>query len=121
MPYTKPTELQKRAVKILVDKGGSMENIGETMMEAGYSKTTAHTPTKLTESEGFLKELENYGLTKELVTMALVEDIEKKPQNRSPELKLATEVLGMKKNEGTNVNVNIGIALVDLHNKAENE
>lgn len=47
------TYKQKLAAQKLVENGG---NIGKAMVEAGYSKATAKTPKKLTESLGW-KEL----------------------------------------------------------------
>lgn len=41
---------QKRAIDILVEKGGS---VGSAMIEAGYSPRTAKTPQKLTESDAW--------------------------------------------------------------------
>ncbi|MDO8487563.1 MAG: hypothetical protein Q7S45_04665 [Candidatus Curtissbacteria bacterium] len=41
---------QKLAASKLVENGG---NIGEAMKSAGYSKNTAKTPQKLTESKGW--------------------------------------------------------------------
>lgn len=44
-----PTMKQKKAIVNLVENGG---NISKAMRDAGYSKNTASTPQKLTESEG---------------------------------------------------------------------
>jgi hypothetical protein len=49
---------------------------------------------------GLKAALENYGLTKQLVTEALVEDIKQKPQQRLGELRLAAEILDMTNHEG---------------------
>lgn len=48
-----PTIKQRRAAEKLVGNGG---NVTQAMISAGYSKETANTPQKLTDSEGF-KEL----------------------------------------------------------------
>jgi len=45
-----PTIKQKKAVIALVENGG---NVSNAMIRAGYSENTAHTPQKLTESDGF--------------------------------------------------------------------
>lgn len=90
------TELQKRAVDRLVEKGGS---IARVMKEVGYSKQTARTPKKLTESKGYIETLEEYGLTHGLIAKSLVADIKAKPGKRVSELNLAAEVTGMKKQE----------------------
>ena len=92
------TPRQKIAVDNLVENGGI---ISRAMIDAGYSKATAKTPQKLTESKGFKELMKEYGLTEGLIARALVEDIEKKPQNRIGELKLGSEILGMKATEGT--------------------
>jgi len=41
---------QEKAVIALVENGG---NVSKAMLEAGYSENTAHTPQKLTESDGY--------------------------------------------------------------------
>jgi hypothetical protein len=85
---------QRKALERLVENRG---NVSRSMIEAGYSPATAKNPKNLTESPGFRELLEEYGLTESLVAKALVEDIEKKPQNRVSELSLAADILGMKK------------------------
>ena len=50
-------------------------------------------------SDGVRAALARYGLTEELVTAALVEDINAKPQNRVQELKLGADILGMTKRD----------------------
>ena len=60
---------QKKAAKALVGNGG---NVTQAMLVAHYSPATAHTPQKLTESEGF-KEVWN-----ELIPKRLVVQIHKK-------------------------------------------
>lgn len=87
---------QKKAVKNLVGNGG---NVTRAMLDAEYSPATANTPQKLTESKGYKEVLQEYGLTEELVTTALVEDIKAKPKKRFLELSLGAEILGMKKRE----------------------
>ena len=88
---------QKRAFDKVVENGG---NVSRAMMDADYSINTANTPQKLTESKGYKELLKESGLNEELVAKSLVEDIEKKPQNRIGELRLASDVLGMTKQEG---------------------
>lgn len=91
------TVKQQKATKILVGNGG---NVTEAMREAEYSPNTYNTPQKLTESKGYKEELARYGLTEELVTSALVEDIEAKPKNRVSELRLGAEILNMNERKG---------------------
>jgi hypothetical protein len=89
-----PTELQKRAVNEMVENGGKVQ---PAMVKAGYSKNTAKTPQKLTESKGFKELCEECGLTDELILSSLTEDIKAKPQNRKPELELGAKIKGLVK------------------------
>lgn len=82
---------QKKALDIMVENGG---NASKAMREAGYSAKTAETPSKLTESKGYLELLDELGLTDELIANALTEDIQAKPQNRVQELALAAKLRG---------------------------
>ena len=54
---------QKKAIERVVENGG---NVSQAMIDVGYSPNTAHTPQKLTESDGW-KELLNEYLPKSLV------------------------------------------------------
>jgi phage terminase small subunit len=47
------TVKQKKVIDKIVGNGG---NVTKAMIDVGYSKNTAHTPQKLTESKGFIKE-----------------------------------------------------------------
>ena len=82
----------KNAVSKLVGNGG---NVTQAMIEAGYSKNTAHTPSKLTESKGYKEVCEEYGLTDSLILKCLVDDIKGKPLNRKPELELGAKITGL--------------------------
>lgn len=105
-----PTLKQKRAFKAMVENGG---NVSKAMISAGYSAPTAKTPQKLTESDGFQEILRKSGLTEELISTSLVEDIKKKKQNRVAELRLGSEILGMKKVDGNDGDTNIQINLIN--------
>ena len=70
--------------------------LGKIMEDIGYGSTSL-TPSIVTESKGYLQALRDLGLTEELVTVSLIEDIEKKPQNRVKELALASDILQMRK------------------------
>lgn len=85
------TEKQKRAVNKIVENGG---NISKAMRDVGYSVETAKTPSKLTDSKGFIELMDELGLTDDLIVNALVEDINAKPQNRTQELQLAVKMRG---------------------------
>lgn len=72
-------------------------NKGDLIKSVGYGGLTAKKkPSEIIEAKGVKDALRAHGLTEELITTALVEDIEKKPQKRTEELKLGAEILGMK-------------------------
>ena len=82
---------QETALAIMVENGG---NIGQAMIEAGYSPNTAKTPQKLTQSLGFIELCEERGLTDDLLIDALIEDIKEKKGNRKAELELGFKIKG---------------------------
>jgi len=92
------TELQKRAVDNLVVNGG---NVTKAMRDAKYSENTVNTPKKLTASKGFKEICEKNGLTPNLITKSLVEDIKKKKGKRLGELSLGADILKMKESDPT--------------------
>lgn len=101
------TMRQKKAVDALVKNGGI---VSHAMVEAGYSPNTAHTPQKLTESDGFKELMKENGLTPELVIRALADDIKDKPKQRLGELNLGADILGLKKkNDGPAVAVQVNL------------
>lgn len=63
-------------------------------MDVGYSKNTAKKPSNLTASKGFAELVEMY-LPDDKILNALSDDIDLKPQNRTPELTLAAKIKGM--------------------------
>ena len=85
---------QKRAINKIVENGG---NVTKAMREAGYSENTVNNPSNLTRSNGYKEMLSESGLSDTLVISSLVEDIRLKPQNRTKELSLAIELLGLKR------------------------
>lgn len=85
------TNKQEKALEKMVENGG---NIGQAMVEAGYSPNTAKTPQKLTESLGFIELCEEKGLTDDLLINALVEDIKEKKGDRKAELELGFKIKG---------------------------
>ena len=87
-----PTIKQREAFKEMVENGG---NVSRAMINVGYSKQTAKSPHKLTNSIGYRQLLDEYGLTESLIALALVDDIKAKPGNRKPELELAAKLKGM--------------------------
>lgn len=72
---------------------------GKLVEMGGYGKSVQKTPNKVLESKGYLEELAKFGLTPDLISTALVEDIKKKKYNRVGELRLGAEILKMKDNE----------------------
>ena len=64
----------------------------------GYGKIIQD-PKRIVESQGFKQALYDLGLTEELITTSLVNDIIEKPKARLGELKLGAEILGMVKRD----------------------
>jgi hypothetical protein len=98
-----PTLKQQKLAKLRLENP-HLEK-GELVELGGYSPAVIKTPAKALESKGYKEALAQYGLTEELVTTALVEDIENKPNKRVNELALAADILGMKKGGGTTNNI----------------
>lgn len=95
------TQRQKQAIQKVVENGG---NVSRAMLEAGYSPTTAHTPSKLTRSKAFANFEEicaRNGLSPDLLIQSLVEDIKNKPQERVQELALGSKLIGLLDKEKT--------------------
>ncbi len=75
-------------------------NKTKLLESVGYATNTAESNSLITiESKGVQESLAKWGLTKELITTALVEDIQEKPGKRYSELNLGAEILGMKEKE----------------------
>ena len=86
---------QKKAVNKIIDNHG---NVSKSMKEVGYTDATAKNPKNLTESKGFKQIYKEAGLTEELITQCLSDDIRDKPKNRKPELELGAKILKMTDN-----------------------
>lgn len=86
-----PTLKQQAAFDKVIENRG---NVSRAMLEVGYDPTTAKNPKNLTTSKGWKQLCDEHGLTEDFLVDALVEDIEKKPQNRKAELELGFKVLG---------------------------
>ena len=86
------TERQRKLADKVIENGGI---VSKAMVEAGYSEASAKNPQKYINSDGVKEVFEEYGLTKELVVTALVDDIKAKRRNRTAELKLASDILGL--------------------------
>ena len=99
---------QRLAINKIVENRG---NLGKSMIQAGYDPTTAKNPKNLTDSKGYKELLAEYGLTEELITKSLVSDIKAKPEKRFLELSLGADILQMKKQPITNVNIIQGVEI----------
>lgn len=91
------TTLQKKLAKELTEvyRGKRPKTRGEVIRKAGYSKSSSLQTSRVIDSPGVTEELENFGLTPQLIKSALVEDIKAKPRNRTPEMRLGAEILHM--------------------------
>ena len=85
-----PTRRQRLAVQTLVASSSKKEGL----TAAGYSKAIAKQPHKVIESKGFIKALEEIGLTDDFLNKALFDDIKMKPKQRLGELTLAYKLKG---------------------------
>lgn len=95
-----PTVQQRRAAKALVGIGGKPKTtIAAALREAEYSAAIVDNPQKVTQSKGFKDALAEFGLTEELITCALVDDIKAKPKRRVRELELGSDLLQMRKRD----------------------
>lgn len=103
---TKISEKQKRAFNnIMKIKATGKGTEGEALRDAGYSESMSKTPCVVTNSKGFLALMDKAGMTEENLAVMLSEDLRAKPANRLGELKLATELRGLK-TDNVNLNVN---------------
>lgn len=82
-------------------------NKGKALKKAGYSPSTQKTPKLVTESKGFKVYMAEAGITEVSLAKMLAYDLEAKPAERIQELKLATELIGIKENT-LNVNLQQG-------------
>lgn len=98
------TDLQRDLAEAIVKNAklprAKRMNKGELVKSVGYSAKTADVKsTAIINSKGVKQSLADFGLTEELITTALVEDIKGKPLKRERELSLGAEILGMKKQQ----------------------
>jgi len=113
------TELQEATINTLEHTRKNLGKVSvsramrETVTVSGkrYSPATAKNPKILTGSKGFQEVYSKMGLTPGLITGALVEDIEKKPQNRLGEMRLGAEILKMNDKENAEGNKQLIIIL----------
>lgn len=74
----------------------------QLMLKVGYSKSQSIASTQITQSQGFLKALDELGLTDEFIVSSLVSDIRAKPERRAFELSIAAKIRGMEKRADVN-------------------
>lgn len=95
-----PTHKQRKLARAVAD---NLINEKETlttqamMLKVGYSPVQAKASTQITQSQGFLKALDELGLTDEFIVSSLVSDIRAKPERRAFELSIAAKIRGMEK------------------------
>ena len=87
----KPTVRQIKAHDNMIENGA---NKSKALKSAGYSNAIASNPSKVIESEGFKQLCTRVGLTDELITSSLTDDIKAKPKQRKAELELGAKILG---------------------------
>lgn len=109
----KPTSKQRRAVKIMVDKGMSASG---AMREAGYSVATSKDPGKLTRTEAFQYLMEEMGVSDNLLVDTLKNGMQATKDNepdhavRHKFLETGLKLKGYSKNDATNNMTFINIA-----------
>jgi hypothetical protein len=103
------TQLQENLAQNIVKnfKRKKPLNKKELVVLSGYDETTSskHVPAVF-EQKGVKDALRKMGLTEELITKALISDINAKEGNRVQELKLGAEILNMTEDKGININFN---------------
>lgn len=93
MATINPTRKQRNLAKVTLENPTLTK--GELVALGGYTGSVIKNPNRALESQGYLKALDEYGLTEELLTKSLVADIKAKPKNRKPELELGYKIRGM--------------------------
>ena len=119
-----PTKKQRDAVNNIVGNHG---NITKSMREAGYSEASVQNPKNLTESKGYLEALDEVGLTQELLTSSLTNDIKEKGElpiekrNRTRELELGMKARNMlgQSGEGGGTVINLLLSVNDKEDVAK--
>src|SRR3990167_6997744 len=94
-----PTVRQRKVAKAYVDNflSGKPVSTGQVLKSVGYGAGLKNSPKRVIESEGFKSALAEFGLTEELITSSLVEDIKAKPKSRVQELKLGFALISSTK------------------------
>lgn len=97
----KPKPRQRKAAVAVVENAKSDHPlpIGQVLKSVGYGTGLQTQPARVLESQGFKVALAEMGLTTELITESLVDDIHEKPGKRLGELRLGAEILKLTKPE----------------------
>lgn len=105
-PRRVPTPKQRKGALAVIENAqlDKPKPLGEVLENVGYG-SIAENPSRIIEAQGFKQALAELGLTENLITTSLVEDIKAKPKFRIQELKLGAEILGMVKREDSEVKV----------------
>lgn len=94
--------VRQRKAALAVIKNQALDKpkpLGEVLESVGYSSGATETPSRIIDSVGFKQAIRDLGLTEDLITSSLVDDIREKPKARIQELKLGAEILGMVKRD----------------------
>lgn len=95
-----PTPKQRKLAQAVTDNIRThvkTKSTGELLRSVGYSVQQSLKPQAITQSQGFLKALDELGLTDEFIVSSLVSDIRAKPERRAFELSIAAKIRGMEK------------------------
>lgn len=87
----KAKPIHYRAVQKLTENGG---HLGKALLEAGYSKSIAESPKKVTTTKGFIEAMSEAGLDLDTLNGYLASDLKSKPKQRLGELTLAYKLHG---------------------------
>lgn len=117
-----PTEKQKRAADEIIRMKASGENVnkGEALRKANYKKSVQNNPSLVTRSAGFLAYMEDAGITEQNLAVMLAEDLNAKPGERLGELKLAAELMDLKKSD-TSANVQVNVMMDKMRSIIDGE
>ena len=90
-----PKIRHKNALQNLVDNGG---NVRQAMIDAGYSKNTAKTPSKMTTTKGFVALLDSIGLDEQEIGIILKRHVKSSDKRASlTALKMILQARGLLK------------------------
>jgi hypothetical protein len=115
-------ELAEAMVKNKSLSRDKRKNKKELLVSVGYTTKTAEVKAKeIMNSKGVQDAFKAKGLTRDLIIDSLVEDIEKKPQKRTEELKLGADILGMREGDKNTNIVAVKVDFDSIHKMSEEE